>query len=58
MRVLLYRYKEEDEWGMIDGNGKSVIKPIYDEISYFAEGYALARNNRQWVYINKKEYSC
>lgn len=43
---------------MIDGNGKSVIKPIYDEMSYFAEGYVLARNNRQWVYINKKGYSC
>ena len=26
MRVLLYRYKEEDEWGMIDSKGKVIIE--------------------------------
>ncbi|HCE43623.1 MAG TPA: hypothetical protein DET40_08750 [Lentisphaeria bacterium] len=60
-KELDWRFKEgllgfcskEDKWGFIDKTGAVVIKPEFDQIRNFSEGYAKVKLNGKWGYIDK-----
>jgi hypothetical protein len=41
-------------WGFIDKNGKYVIKPQFEYVSWFAENLAVVRVGAKWGYIDGK----
>lgn len=46
---------QDDLWGIADADGSEVIDPEYDFIQVFStEGYALAKKDGRYVYIDKK----
>lgn len=46
---------QEDLWGIADASGSEIIAPEYEYIQVFSEnGYALAKSNGVYVYIDKK----
>lgn len=49
----LVPYRSGDEWGFADVNRKVIIKPAYDNVAWFSEGYAAVEKNGKWGYINK-----
>lgn len=40
-------------YGFIDKNGKTIMKPEFDEISSFSEGLARVKVNGEWGFIDK-----
>lgn len=51
---MLYKFKEDNFWGMINEKGQVAIRPIYKELSDITEGFALGTVNEKWFYINKE----
>ena len=45
---------KNNNWGFKDSTGNVVIKPIYDDVLNFSEGFALVKLNYKWGYINKE----
>ena len=45
----------EKKWGFVDGMGKVIIKPIFEDVEYlFSEGLAVVeKENNKRCYINK-----
>ena len=46
-------FREEDSWGYINEKGDEMIKPVYDEISFFSESFAQVMDGGKYGYINK-----
>lgn len=44
----------ENKYGLADTSGKIIIEPIYDNLLYFAEGFASTERKDKWGYINPK----
>lgn len=42
-----------ERWGYIDRMGRMVIKPRFQEASYFAEGLASIKSGDRWGYIDR-----
>jgi hypothetical protein len=40
--IKLYRFKEDDKWGLLDFDGEELLKAEYSSIQEFYEGYAIA----------------
>lgn len=40
------------KWGFINQEGEVVVKPVYDNVGAFSEGYAAVNVNGFWGYIN------
>lgn len=47
------RFLENDLAGLKDQNGKIIVKPKYDIILDFKNGYAITQLNKKYGYINK-----
>lgn len=48
--------KTDDGMGMINMQGEFAIAPIYEDLSYFSEGFAVAKNkNGKYAHINEKD---
>lgn len=45
---------DEDNFGMIDRNGKEIVPLEYQALAYFSEGLAAAKKDGKWGYINQK----
>lgn len=48
----LYPVYENNKWGYIDYNGKTVIKPQFNSAGYFSEGLAPVRLNGTYGYVD------
>ncbi|MGE5327884.1 MAG: WG repeat-containing protein [Deltaproteobacteria bacterium] len=46
--------KANGKWGLIDFNGKTLIKPIYDNMGILNEGLYKVKQNNKWKIINEK----
>lgn len=46
--------KRENKWGFVDNNFDEVIKPEYDEVTYFYHGWCPARSGKLWGLIDVK----
>ena len=44
------------KWGLIDRNGKFVVKPQFDDVWNFSEDLAPVQLNGKWGYIGVKKY--
>lgn len=44
---------ENGKWGFVDAEGKTVIKPTYDEAKSFSNGLAAVRMGNLWGFINR-----
>ena len=42
----------DGRWGFIDDGGSFVVKPQYEDLRSFAEGYAPVQRRRKWGLIN------
>ena len=40
-------------WGFVDGQGKIVIEPQYEDAKSFLNGFAAVKKNGLWGYINQ-----
>ena len=49
-----FPFSENNLFGYMDGKGKTVIEPIYDEISLFQGGVAIVSKNGKIGFINKR----
>ena len=48
-------YKTNGRYGLADTTGTILIKPIYEDLTYFSSnGLALAKSNGKYGYINNK----
>ena len=48
-------YKTEEKYGLADTTGTILIKPIYENLTYFSKnGLAVAKRNGKYGYINNK----
>ena len=57
VRVQGFRYgvagaQIDGRWGFIDHYGNFVIKPGYEDLKSFSEGYSPVQRNRKWGLIN------
>lgn len=43
----------ENKWGFMDTTGQIIIKPVYDDVSSFSEGYAAVNKNGKWGFIDR-----
>ena len=48
----LARFKKNKQWGFIKPNGEYAIEPIYDQASYFFNGYAIVTIDQGWSAID------
>lgn len=46
-------FEKKDKWGYINELGMQLIKPAYDEASFFSEGLASVSDSNKYGYINK-----
>lgn len=46
--------RTERAWGAIDGEGKWVVQPVYDDISFFRQGSALAKKGDAEYLIDRQ----
>jgi hypothetical protein len=53
MNSQLLPFEKNDLWGYINEDGKEIIKPLYEENSFFSEGLAAVKQNGKYGYINK-----
>ena len=42
---MLFPFKENHVWGMIDEKGTIIIKPKYERLSDYAEGYVVGKKD-------------
>ncbi len=45
-------FEENNLWGFVNGQGRVVVPPIWDEVSPFVNGYAKVTKNEKIGYIN------
>lgn len=50
----LVPYRVKEKWGFADSLGTIKIKPKYEDVIPFNEGYAAYKKNGKWGFINKK----
>lgn len=43
-----------NKWGVLDGSGKILFNPIYDKISDFSNGFAIASIGAVWFVLNNE----
>ena len=41
-------------WGFINQKGRFIIKPEFEDVNPFSEGYAAVKKKGKWGYINRK----
>ena len=41
-----------DQWGFIDGQGRTHIKPIFEEVRPYRHGLAWVNFQGQWAYVD------
>lgn len=46
--------KQGGKWGVVDAEGRVVVKPAYDLVGNFCEGRAVVVLRNRWGYINRK----
>lgn len=51
--TTLIPYRQGTKWGFANAEKKVVIKPIYDEVNWFFEGFAVIKRGTKYGYINK-----
>jgi hypothetical protein len=44
---------DEENFGMIDRNGKEIVPLEYEALAYFSEGLAAAKKDGKWGYVNR-----
>ena len=47
-----YESPPHSKWGFIDKTGALAIKPVYDEVNLFSEGFAAVNQKGKWGYID------
>jgi hypothetical protein len=48
----LFPIEEQGRWGYIAADGRTVLKPVYDEAAHFAEGLAPVKIGKLFGYID------
>ena len=48
------RVKLNGRWGLIDINGKEVVRPVFNEIGKFSEGVCCVSINGLWGLVDDK----
>ena len=43
----------ENKWGFVDTTGAILIKPVFDDVSGFSEGYAAVNKSGKWGFIGR-----
>jgi hypothetical protein len=49
----LFPVDQNGKWGFIDAKGRIVIRPTFEQVSYFSEGLAAVKMNGQYGFIDK-----
>lgn len=44
--------EQDGKWGFVDGKGKMVIEPKYEDAKSFSNGFAAVKQNGKWGFIN------
>lgn len=47
-------FKKNKKWGLIDGNGYEILKPIYDKVFFFEEDRWMVTNKGENYLVNMK----
>ena len=51
---LYFPFSKNNLFGFMDSKGKTIIDPIYDEVSLFQDGVAIVTKNGKMGFINKR----
>ena len=53
--AVLKKIKQDDHWGFADETGKIVVPCIYNDVTYFQEGFACVESDkRKWGFVDEK----
>ncbi len=53
LQTKYYPIQENGKWGFTNEYGEKVIRPEYESVGEFIEGYAVVQKNDKYGYINK-----
>lgn len=53
-KLVLYPYEQDDFFGFIDKDAKTVISPVFDAVTAFSEGLSVINKNDSIFFINKE----
>lgn len=51
---VLTPQKKKSKWGFVNKEGEWIIKPKFNEVKDFKEGFACVRIKKKWGFINKE----
>jgi hypothetical protein len=51
-KALLFKKREGESWGFVDGEGDWIITPQYEDAKHFSDGLSPVKVSGKWGYIN------